>query len=283
MAITRAIGVGKSTGSVGDWTYRVLRGRTISSQKRGKADTRALTLTRAQAIFGMISMFMEKYSTDIQVSFNKSKYGSQRNYFFRINKRALEAALEPLIPDTMVNASYPPVADVENAIAAYATENPTKILRVKLQGFENVFLTGAWSHDDNPISGGAVDGLGVGEARTQETGSEAALSAPTAISLNYHAGAKIVRGAGKVTLTGAGIPSGTVAANIQYLTANGTPIEPAIEVTEVTSIAGEISFTSPAIPESSNVLAVKIGNVFVRLTSAYVRGGGVDENPFGRR
>lgn len=275
------MGVGRARKSMGNVTYRTLRGRTIGSQKRGKVDTRATNLTRAQAIFGMVSMFMQEHGSDIEVSFNKSRYGSSRNYFFRTNKVALERALNPILAGVMASGAYPPVSDIEAAITAYATDNPTEILRVKLRGFDNVYLSGAWSSDDNPISGGAVDGLGVGEARTVETEGDTGLSAPIAISLNFHAGAKIVRGAGTVTLTGAGIPAGIAAGDIQYLTANGGAVTPAIAVTGVTSKAGSLSYTAPAIPETSNALAIKAGDVYIRLTSAYVRGGGVDENPFG--
>lgn len=281
MAIINSMGVGRARKSMGNVTYRTLRGRTIGSQKRGKVETRATNLTRAQAIFGMVSMFMQEHGSDIEVSFNKSRYGSARNYFFRTNKVALERALSSILAGVMASGAYPPISDIEAAITEYATNNPTEILRVKLRGFDNVYLSGAWSSDDNPVSGGAIDGLGVGEARTVETEGETALSAPIAISLNFHAGAKIVRGAGTVTLTGSGIPTGITAADIQYLTANGQAVTPTITVTGVTSKAGSLSYTAPAIPESSNALAIKAGDVYIRLSSAYVRGGGVDENPFG--
>lgn len=151
MGVVRAIGVGKTKGSVGDFTYRVVRGRCISSQKVAKRPlTRGQALSLQQFVFGLINRFMFTHAADIMVSFNQSKYGSERNYFAKVNFGALRAALRPLY-----NASTPTVDDVsdaqiEQAIATYATANPQSIYRVKRSGYEVVYLDGAWSSEQNP-------------------------------------------------------------------------------------------------------------------------------------
>lgn len=279
MAIINSMGVGRAKKSMGNVTYRTIRGRTIGSQKRSGTTTRATFLTRAQALFGMVSMFMQAHASDIEVSFNKSQYGSQRNYFFRINKAALEEALSPLLPNVMANATYPTVSEVENAITSYATKNPTAIFRVKLSGFENVYLTGSWMSSDNPISGGATDGLGTGTVNT--TAGETSYDAPIALSMGFHSGARVVRPAGTVKIVSSVLPSGITASDISYLTTDGNVVTPAVTVSSVTSAVGSLQFSAPELTAAMNVLAIKVSGIYIRLVSAYTSEGGVDQNPFG--
>lgn len=279
MAIINSMGVGRAKKSMGNVTYRTIRGRTIGSQKRSGTTTRVTFLTRAQALFGMVSMFMQAHASDIQVSFNKSQYGSQRNYFFRINKAALEEALSPLLPNVMANATYPTVSEVENAITSYATKNPTAIFRVKLSGFENVYLTGSWMSSDNPISGGATDGLGTGTVNT--TAGETSYDAPIALSMEFHSGARVVRPAGTVKIVSSVLPSGITASDISYLTTDGNVVTPAVTVSSVTSAVGSLQFSAPELTAAMNVLAIKVSGIYIRLVSAYTSEGGVDPNPFG--
>lgn len=279
MAIISSMGVGKARKSMGNVTYRTVRGRTIGSQKRAATGSTATTrgdgavMSRQQALFGMVSMFMQAHASDVDVSFNKSRFGSQRNYFFKTNRKALFAALSSLSMSAMMSG-YPSLADVEAAITAYATEHPTEIYRVKLSGFEPVYLTGAWSSDDNPVSGGGTQVIGTGTA-TFSSG-DSTSTAPAAATTVFQAGAKIVRGAGNVTLVVTGIPSGISTSDIAFLTAGGAPVS-GLNVTSVTSSSeGKLTYAAPAIEASKNVLAVQIGTIYVRLTSAYV-----NSNPLG--
>lgn len=279
MAIINSMGVGRARKSMGNVTYRTVRGRTIGSQKRvatGGAATRGdgQVLSRQQALFGMVSMYMQAHGSDIDVSFNKTKYGSQRNYFFKKNRAALFEALSALAV-TAVSQGYPTLAAVEDAITAYATANPASILRVSLQGFDVVYLTGAWSSDDNPISGGSsTNDIGTGEA--SYTASGFTYNAPCAASVLFRAGAKIVRPSTNTKIICSGIPSGVTASAIKFLTAGGNAVSTLTVSNIVSSAAGSIEYVAPAITEADNVLAVSIGGVFVRLTSAYVKtqGGG---------
>ena len=279
MAIISSMGVGKARKSMGNVTYRTVRGRTIGSQKRAATGSTATTrgdgtvMSRQQALFGMVSMFMQAHASDIDVSFNKSRFGSQRNYFFKTNRKALFAALTSLAV-TAMNQGYPSLTDIEAAIASYATANPKAIYRVKLSGFEPVYMSGAWSSDDNPVSGGGTQVIGTGTA-TFSAG-DSTSTAPAAATTTFVSGAKIVRGAGNVTLAVTGIPSGVAANMITYLTSGGNPV-PGLTVTSVTSSTeGKLTFAAPAIDASKNVLAIQIGEIYVRLTSAYT-----ESNPLG--
>ena len=279
MSIVVSSLVSKGRKSFGNLTLRTVRGRLIVSEKRQKASTRLTSLSKAQAVFGMVSIFMFEHASDIQVSFNKSKYGSQRNYFFRLNKKALEAALAPLIPSVMLNATMPTAAEIEDAITAYATANPTEIYRVRLRRFDPVYLTGAWNPNDNPISGGAMDSLGTGTVTT--VAGDSTLKAPVAASTSFHAGAKIVRDAGTVTLSMSVLQAGITKEDIKYLTANGSELGTQPTITIESSVAGTLKYTVTALTAQQNATGFSIKGVFYRLTSAYVTEGGVDQNPFG--
>lgn len=272
MAIINAVGVGRAKKSIGNITYRSVRGRTIASQKRVQGEqgaiTRGLSGNLRKPIFAMINLYMAEHASDIQVSFNRSKYGSQRNYFFTINYRALSSALMALASTASITNELPSLEEIDAAIATYATEHPTAIYRVRLDGFTITYMTGAWASDDNPISGGATDGLGTGKVRTS-FGLSGSYDAPAAFSLNFHAGARIVRDAGTVHITGAAIPAGITAATITYLTTGNTPVE--VAVTDVVSAAGALSYGAPAITAAQNIVALRVGSVCVRLSSAYVK------------
>lgn len=148
MAIIRSLAIGKGRKSAGNLTFRTVRGRTIISEKVGpRTITRGDGMSEFEARFKLISMFIGAHRADINASFDKSKFGSQGNYFYKLNKVGLESAIESLIP----NASSATITEINAAISTYATANPDIIYRVKKTGYENKFLTGAWKSSDNPI------------------------------------------------------------------------------------------------------------------------------------
>lgn len=148
MAIINSMGVGRARKSAGNMTYRTVRGRTIGSQKIVSATTRVPTGAQSekQKVFGLISIFMAAHAASINQSFDRTKYGSERNYFMKVNYSGLYAALS----DVPVDAT---LADIEEAIETYATSNPTAIYRVKKSGTPVVYLKGAWDDTANPVSG----------------------------------------------------------------------------------------------------------------------------------
>lgn len=149
MAIINSMGVGRARKSMGNVTYRTVRGRTIGSQKvTPGAVTRVPTdgQSSRQTAFGLINRFMALHGQSIDESFNRTTYGSQRNYFMKVNYDALVSALAGISADASD-------ADIEDAIATYAESNQTSIYRVKKSGFPVVYLTGAWNDAQNPMSG----------------------------------------------------------------------------------------------------------------------------------
>lgn len=266
------MGVGRSRKSMGNVTYRVVRGRTIGSQKRvsgaSGVTTRGQQGNFRKPLFSMINMYMKEHQTDINVSFNKSRYGSQRNYFFSTNYGALSKALMALAIQAANSGTLPSMEDVNTAINSYAVANPTSILRVKLAGFENVYLTGEWNSEDNPVAGGSADGLGSGEATV--SAADYTYTAPALLSMGVHSGARIVHDAGTVTLTGDAIAAGLTADQIVYMNASGA-VTPAVEISDVVSTAGSVSYTAPQIKDTDNVVALQLGNVYFRLSSAYTK------------
>lgn len=268
MAIINSLGIGRGKKSAGNLTYRTVRGRCIASQKQEKRGPVKGAYSIAQATFSLVSTFMRAHAADIDVSFDKTAYGSARNNFYKTNKSALAAALATLANEYAYAKNKADITAIDAAIAAYAQTNPKSIVRVKLSGFDIVYLTGSWSSDDNPVAGGGINELGRGTA-TVSAGDDTYLG-KVAASLQFYPGAKIVRNAGSATITCAGLPAGVEAAQIKYLNGSGAPIS-GLSVTSVTSsVAGKIVFAAPAVTEAQNALAVQVGSVFVRLTSAYV-------------
>lgn len=275
MAIVNSLAIGRARKSAGNITYRTVRGRCIASQKVSAAGTRVTTLSPTQALFSLVNTFMQTHGTDIDVSFNKSEYGSQRNYFFTKNKSALRAALTSLMAKYISSGVKPTAAEIDAAVGTYATSNPNAIYRVLLAGFDPVFMTGPWSSDDNPVSGGGVNDLGKGTVTAIISNAE--YTAPCAVSLNFASGARIQRSAGNVTIDCVSVPAGVQAGDIKFLTSGGSPVS-GLAVTSVTSsAAGRLVYASPAIDASKNVVAVKIKDVYLRLTSAYVKDNGNQE------
>lgn len=151
MAIIRSMGVGSAKKSMGNVTYRTVRGRTLGSQKVAPRPlTRATDVSLQQFVFGLITRFMAIHAADIMVSFNQTKYGSERNYFAKVNFAALRMALRPLYNAGVSSVDDISDAQIEQAIATYATSNPQAIYRVKRSGYDVIYLTGEWSSEQNP-------------------------------------------------------------------------------------------------------------------------------------
>lgn len=150
MAIIRSLAVGKARKSAGNLTFRTVRGRTIASEKRGKNPiTRGDGMSIYQFTFAIVSRFMAEKRIDIDLSFDKSRYGSQSNNFYKMNKVGLEKAFAPL-SDGLIIPTAIPMSEILDALATYATENPESIIRVKKAGMPVVYLTGEWTSAENP-------------------------------------------------------------------------------------------------------------------------------------
>lgn len=247
------MGVGRSRKSMGNVTYRTVRGRTIGSQKRG-ADvvTRAPNPIQEQgrALFRAISMYISLHRADVNASFDKTKYGSQGNYFMKLNKQAIRAALSGVIYRNS------PMEEIVSAIETYATENPNSIFRVKKSGVPPVYLSGAWESSDNP----------------------APIIPPTGVQVNGAAGQKSAAFVASTPLLGAvesttacvitdsdAVFSGLTAASITPYTADGTALKDGASIKDVVASVNSISFNltvEDAVSGGKAIHAFKIGSAF---------------------
>lgn len=148
---------GKAKGSVGLTTYRTVRGRVIESQKvtpfePGQESRGGTTRFNARTgVLAMISAFAGAHAQSVRNSFDKTKYGSERNLFYKLNYGELAKAFAGLQAFFIVNKQVPPVATLNAAVAAYAAANPESILRIAKRGIPKVYLDGAWNDADDPI------------------------------------------------------------------------------------------------------------------------------------
>lgn len=152
MAIIRSIAVGKARKSAGNVTFRTVRGRTIMSEKVAERPGTRLPgddMTPYQFNFACINRYAAAHKADIDVSFDKTKYGSQRNYFVKLNYYALSAALATIYASKK-DAAQVTDDEIEEAIADYAQSNPNAIYRVRRSGYSTVYLSGEWTSSDNP-------------------------------------------------------------------------------------------------------------------------------------
>lgn len=158
MAISRSLAMGRARKSAGDLTFRTVRGRTIVSQKRGRNAVQAEGETALQFEFALVSRFIRMHRASIDLSFNKSKYGSQGNFFQGVNKAGMRAAMAPLF---QMGTRSRDITDeqIETAVTAYAKKNPTVIYRVLKTGSPTVYLTGAWDDGDTPAPPTAMLGI----------------------------------------------------------------------------------------------------------------------------
>ena len=138
MAIIKSMGVGKSSGSMGNITYRTVRGRTIGSQKivkggSGSISTRATSSVQKdqQILFGLMIRFASIYKADIVSSFDKSAYGSEVNRFIKLNSGVLKKAFASLVTTFKTSGATTVTATADQlngAIKTYFTTNPSAVM-----------------------------------------------------------------------------------------------------------------------------------------------------------
>lgn len=253
MAIINSMGVGRSRKSMGNVTYRTVRGRTIGSQKRGaNVVTRAPNAVQEQsrALFRAISMYISLHRADVNASFDKTRYGSQGNYFMKLNKQAIRAAVSGVVYG---NSS---MEEIVSAIESYATENPKSIFRVKKSGVPPVYLSGAWESSDNPAPVIPPTGVRVNGAAGQKS---AAFVASTPLL-----GAKAATTACVVSDSDA-VFSGLTAVSITPYTADGTALKDGASIKDVVASVNSISFNltvEDAVSGGKDIHAFKIGSAF---------------------
>lgn len=85
MAIVNSLAIGKSKKSAGNLTYKTVRGRTIASQRITENKSNTFLQATQRGRFANVSRCISLCQGWINQLYEKSKYGSQRNDFFRVN------------------------------------------------------------------------------------------------------------------------------------------------------------------------------------------------------
>lgn len=85
MAIVNSLAIGKSRKSAGNLTYKTVRGRTIASQRitENRSNTAAQGIQRSR--FGATAQCMQLFLPYVNNFFEKTKYGSARNQYVKVN------------------------------------------------------------------------------------------------------------------------------------------------------------------------------------------------------
>lgn len=153
----------RAKGSVGMTTYRYVRGKVVQSQKIAPWDPaveqkgNATRWNERTALLGLISLWCSAHAQSIINSFNRTKGGSQRNYFMKKNYAALRMALADLAIEYASTKVAPELVAIEDAIGAYAALHPNTIYRVKKSGYDIVFLSNNWDDADDPTAPALID------------------------------------------------------------------------------------------------------------------------------
>lgn len=165
MARVYSHSVSRAKGSVGMTTYRYVRGRVIQSQKIAPWDPaidrvgNATRWNERTALLGLISLWCSAHSQSIINSFNRTKGGSQRNYFMKRNYAPLRMALNELAIEYAATKVAPDLVAIEDAIGTYATLHPNTIYRVKKTGYDMAFLSNNWDDADDPAPPTLIDSM----------------------------------------------------------------------------------------------------------------------------
>lgn len=224
-------------------------------------------------------MYIGMHRLDINASFDKTKYGSQGNYFYKVNKGAMEAAVQELVP----NAQNATPAQVENAVTTYATANPASIYRVKMSGTETIYLTGEWKSSDNPKPIVPPTGVTVNGSVGQKSSAFIA-STPEIAPVGETTSIAITDSAASF--------AGITAANISAYDADGEEQSDAVTITAVVASSNTISFdceVADALSAGKAIYAFKIGASYYQLKAGSQSGGSdsgsgdgdQSENPLG--
>lgn len=89
MAIISSTAIGNGKKSAGVLTYRRQRGRTIASQRILSNNSRTEKQVTQRSAFALASKAIAISAPIVDATFEKSKYGSARNNFFKMNKDIL--------------------------------------------------------------------------------------------------------------------------------------------------------------------------------------------------
>ena len=146
MAKIKQIGIGRnSSGTIDGITYVTRKGVTYA---RSTPNMPAYVYNtpgarKRQAIFKLIQMHIKYHLRTIRQTITPKENGTPANRYMSLNYKALSLALDDLA-DLYVAGQDVTLTHVEQAICAYAAEHPASIRIASLDGYQEIFLTGAW-------------------------------------------------------------------------------------------------------------------------------------------
>lgn len=146
MATIRQIGTGRKTiGTVDGIVYVTRKGVTYARATpiMPVAAYKTPAAQKRQAIFKMVQMHMKYHLRTIKQTFTPKGAGSPTNRYYALNGKHFTKALDTLA-ELYVAGETVTLTDIEQAISAYATENPEAIVIGHLSGYGDVYLTGEW-------------------------------------------------------------------------------------------------------------------------------------------
>lgn len=146
MAEIRSVGPGrKTTGSVDGIVYVHVNGKTYakSAPIMPKSMYNTPEAKKRQALFALVMMHIKFHRGEFNFLFDKGSSWSASNAYHKRNAKALRSALDTLA-DRMVAGDMISTTEVENAIATYATANPTAIVLADKAPYAVKYLTGTW-------------------------------------------------------------------------------------------------------------------------------------------
>lgn len=85
MGIYKTSSIGVRRKSVGEITYKSVRGRVIASAKIAENTSKTSAQTEQRSAFGIMGKMGKLLADWINQTFDKTKYGSQRNHFVKVN------------------------------------------------------------------------------------------------------------------------------------------------------------------------------------------------------
>lgn len=89
MAVINSVGVGRGSKSVGEFTYRYTRGRTIASRRITKNASNTPAQVGRRGAFGSFVWMFSPYKWFFSDGYEKTKHGSSFNQFVHVNRELL--------------------------------------------------------------------------------------------------------------------------------------------------------------------------------------------------
>ena len=146
MARILQVGIDRNcSGTIDGIAYYTRNGVTFAraAPRMPKRAYRTPVALKRQALFKFIQMHLKCHLGVIRRTFAPLGNVCPSNRYYSVNNKDLRKALDALA-DREVAGEMVTAADVEAAICAYATENPTSIRIASYPGYGEVFLTGTW-------------------------------------------------------------------------------------------------------------------------------------------